>query len=193
MTDPTHSGEHHRPADGPSPAGHPAASRAAAPHHPSLHPHASPLRRASRPPRGARNAGPIWTWVGAAAAAIAVIVWITLPPSRVALDDRCEPDGVAATLSAAVYGGTFWRSQQGALNDEILLLNGLPAADLRGREQQQTGAIERKMDRLSNQESSSDAAAQEKALAEEQHVRMERMALLVRCQGSVARRLGGAQ
>ncbi len=185
MTDPTHSGDHQRPAAGHPAAGHPPAG------HPAPHRAAKPGQ--GRATRAVSNAGPIWAWLGGAVAVIAVIVWITLPPGRFALDDRCEPDGVAATLSAAVYGGTFWHSQQVALTDEIQLLNGLPAADLRGREQQQTGAIERKMDRLSNQESSNDAVAQEKALADEQHARMDRMAQLVRCQGPVARHLGAAQ
>lgn len=189
MTDPTHSSDHHRPPGSPPPAAHPVPPHHA-PHPASHHAQAPHPARAQSPRVGGLS---VWAWLGGTVAVVAVIVWITLPPTRVALDDRCEPDGVAATLSAAVYGGSFWRSQQSALNDEIQILSGLPAADLRAREQQQTGAIERKMDRLSNQEAASDAAAQEKALAEEQHARMERMGQLVRCQGSVARHLNGGQ
>jgi hypothetical protein len=188
MTDPTHSGAPHSPLGAPS-SGHPS-PRA---HPPASHGAASHPRQPSQAPRSSRAGRPIWARLGGGAAIVVVIVWITLPPRGVALDDRCEPDGVAAALSAAVYGNTFWRSQQTALNNEILILSGLPAADIRARDQQQAGALERKMDRLSNQEASGDAAAQEKALADEQHARMERMAQLVRCQGPVTRHLGGAQ
>lgn len=179
MTDPIHSGDHHPPSAGRPTGGHPHPTRRAAPH----------PQPSGRWP--SRNGMASLAWAGGAVLVVGLVAWITLPPSRVALDAQCRPDGLAATLSAAIYGNTFWRAQQSALADEIQLLNGLPAADLRAREQQQAGAIEKKMDRLSNQEAASDAAVQEKALAEEQHVRMERMALLVRCQEPVAQHLAG--
>ncbi|HXP98383.1 MAG TPA: hypothetical protein VN809_16845 [Telmatospirillum sp.] len=120
----------------------------------------------------------------------AIFYWVTLPPSRIALNNACEPSEIMARTSAALHGASFWRAQDAALVDALQLLAAQPAAAERARDSQKgsVSAIESRMTRLSSNEAES-PALQEQADLREQRERLEQMGWLTRCRDLIARRL----
>jgi len=113
----------------------------------------------------------------------ASLVWATLPPDEVAFDRACAPNGSAA-LSAALYGGVFWRGQLRAAVAERDRLLALPARLEQLKEEARAAAgIEARMSRLAeSEEGPADPAV-------EQSRRIEKLVWLVRCQSVIESRL----
>jgi hypothetical protein len=128
--------------------------------------------------------------IGSLVVGAAVFYWLTLPPSRLTLNNACEPAEIMARTSAALHGASFWRAQDAALADALQLLAARPAADDRARETQKgsMSAIESRMTRLSSNEAET-PALQEQTEAREQRERLEQMGWLSRCRDDIARRL----
>ena len=90
--------------------------------------------------------------------------WLTLPPSRLVLDESCAPQDIPSILSAWIYGGEFWTKQQAAVSDELAALQEIrdQAKGGIGRPSDIT-PIERRMRRLTEQQMAELAAGQEEA------------------------------
>jgi len=121
---------------------------------------------------------------------LAVLIWATLPPSQVALTDRCEPQKGPPGLAALFYPGPFWRGQLEAIATERDDLLGQPArrARLEAESAQQTGGIESRMSRLSRDETD-DPAEKERREAAQQSSRMRRLIWLMQCDAEIRQRL----
>ena len=46
-------------------------------------------------------------------------IWITLPPTTLALNPSCAIDDPAAQISALLYGTSFWRKQAAAIDATV--------------------------------------------------------------------------
>ncbi|EPY02328.1 hypothetical protein [Magnetospirillum fulvum] len=121
---------------------------------------------------------------------VIVLIWATLPPSRIALTDRCEPEKGPPGLAALIYPGPFWRGQLEAIAAERNDLMAQPARRARLEEEsaQQTGGIESRMTRLSREETDDPAEKERRDIAR-QSARMRRLAWLFQCDDEIRQRL----
>lgn len=121
---------------------------------------------------------------------VIVLIWATLPPSRVALTDQCQPEKGPPGLAALLYPGPFWRGQLEAIAAERNDLMAQPARRARLDEEsaQQTGGIESRMTRLSREEADDPAEKERREIAR-QSVRMRRLAWLYQCDADIRQRL----
>ena len=129
------------------------------------------------------------------AGGLAVFFWATLPPSKVAFDDQCEPAGGPATFSAMIYRGSFWQSQLDAAIAERNDLLAQPARRARNqaeaeREARENPAMEERMMRLSrDQERIDDRYERERHEAALQSARLKRIALLMACETQISQKI----
>jgi len=130
------------------------------------------------------------------AGGLAVLAWATWPPDRVAFNDACQPLGGPATMSAALYGNGFWRSQLEAATVERNLLLTQPGRRSRidaeaKRQMQDASPLEGRMMRLSQAEGRvDDALERERQEAAQQSARLRRIAVLMACEAEISQRLG---
>ena len=70
-------------------------------------------------------------WVNTAALATFALVGlgalVSIPPTGVAFDDACRPQGFRAWVSANISGEEFWESQLGAAKRELISFGQVPA------------------------------------------------------------------
>jgi hypothetical protein len=120
---------------------------------------------------------------------LGIMVWATLPPSQIVLDDSCRPQGGPPTLSAALYPGLFWSGQLDALVAERNDLLAQPAR--RERIEAETailaGGIETRMSRLSRDEAD-DLAEKERRAAETQSALLRRINWVMHCESEIRQR-----
>jgi len=67
--------------------------------------------------------------------ALAVGVWIILPPDRLMITDDCQPKGLLGSIKAAVHGRTFWSEELYFLDKSISDLSALPGRLAAGQRQ----------------------------------------------------------
>ena len=121
---------------------------------------------------------------------VAVFLWATLPPQKVAFDRTCEIKGLQAHVSETLHGGRFWRAQLDAAIKARQWQERLPAEMAHWRDGNGDTAtpLESKMSRLSSEEPR-DAAAQQEAEAAEQRQRLGEIAWLTTCENAIRARL----
>jgi hypothetical protein len=125
-------------------------------------------------------------------AGLAFLVWAVMPPSALSLTESCSPSGGPASISAALFPGTFWRKQLSAVVAERNDLLARPArrARIDAQIRAESSAIEGRMDRLSREQgATSDAEERERREMEEQSARLRRVAWLMGCEGEIRRKL----
>jgi hypothetical protein len=129
------------------------------------------------------------------AAGLGLFLWATLPPTKVSLDESCQPAGGPAAFSALIYPSSFWRSQLESLVAERDDLLAQPARRARAqaeaeREMRENPALEERMMRLSReQERVDDKIERERREAAAQSARLKRVTWLMQCEAEVAARL----
>ena len=129
------------------------------------------------------------------AGGLAVFFWATLPPDKVAFDDKCEPAGGPASFSAMIYRNSFWQSQLDAAVAERNDLLTQPARRARNqeevaREARENPALEERMMRLSrDQERIDDRYERERHEAALQSARLKRIALLMACETTISQKI----
>jgi len=126
-------------------------------------------------------------------AGVAVLVWATLPPRAVAVDESCQPLGGPARLSALLYPGPFWRTQLEAVLAERDDLLAQPARRARlaaeaEREAREAPGIESRMMRLSREDTQIDPEAQDRRASAEQAARLRRLSWLIGCAETISAR-----
>ncbi len=125
-------------------------------------------------------------------AGLAFLVWAVLPPSSLALNESCAPQGGPASISAALFPGSFWEKQLTVVLAERDELLGRPArrARIEAELQREASAIEGRMDRLNREQSRiDDRAEKERQEMAEQSARLKRVAWLMGCEGEIRQRL----
>jgi hypothetical protein len=121
---------------------------------------------------------------------VAVFMWVTLPPQKIAFDRACEAKGMQAHVSELLHGDSFWEAQLDAAIKARQWQERLPAAMGHWRDDggDTATALESKMSRLSSDEPR-DAAAQQEAEAAAQRQRLGEIAWLTTCESAIRARL----
>lgn len=123
---------------------------------------------------------------------VAFLVWAVLPPSSLAIDEACAPQGGPASISASLFPGTFWEKQLTSVVAERDDLLARPArrARIEAQIQREASNIEGRMDRLNREQSRiDDRAEKERHDMAEQSARLKRVAWLMACEGEIRQRL----
>lgn len=126
------------------------------------------------------------------AGGLAFLGWAVWPPSALSLTEACGPSGGPASISAALFPGTFWRKQLVAVVVERNDLLSRPArrARIDAQIRAESSAIEGRMDRLSREQGRpTDQEEKERQDQEEQSARLKRVAWLMGCEGEIRQRL----
>lgn len=98
-----------------------------------------------------------------AAALALTLIWMTLPPDQLALNESCAPDGFFSRLSSWTWSGKFWRNQRIAVAREIHMLQTLRDQASGAGKVFGVSPIEQRMRRLTDQELADLAASNEDA------------------------------
>lgn len=126
-------------------------------------------------------------------AGLAFLVWAVLPPSSLALDESCAPQGGPAAIGASLFPGTFWEKQLTAvlIERDDLLARPARRARIDAQIKSEASAIEGRMDRLNREQGRiDDRAEKERHDMAEQSARLKRVAWLMGCEGEIRQRLG---
>jgi len=97
---------------------------------------------------------------------VAFWVWLSWPPSELALDPDCQIEDPTAMVSEALYGRAFWRAQQRAIEASIQGVEIAQAEAEQARNepppQRKESPLEMRMRRLSRQAAAENEIEQRK-------------------------------
>lgn len=116
--------------------------------------------------------------------------WASMPPRDIVLNNSCEAAGLRNSLSATLYGKSFWQGQLDLIRSNRDELARLPAQlDRLGNQNQNTvSPIEKKLSMLSQ---GGNADAQQRELTEQvqQRRRLELLGWLNKCEAAMMEKL----